>query len=74
MFYLYQSPKSGRYRFYNDADHTFSIIGFTDIGKGYRHFCNCTLNGNYQELPSCTLIAASPTIDSFPDLYPELFI
>ena len=74
MLYLYQSQESGKYRFYNDDDFTFSIIGFVDIAKGYRHFSDCILNGSYANTPTYTLIASSPTIESFPDLYPEFFI
>ncbi len=74
MLYLYQSPVSYKYRFYNDADKSFSIIAFSDIAKGYRSFCKDILNGFYQERPSSILIASSPTSESFPDLYPEFFI
>lgn len=75
MLYLYQSQESGKYRFYCDDDFTFSIIGFVNIAKGYRHFSDCILNGSYSTPPAnYTLIASSPTIESFPDLYPELFI
>ena len=74
MLYLYQSQKSGKYLFYNDDDFTFSIISFADIAKGYHRFCNDILNSSYTDTPTYTLVAASPTIESFPDLYPEFFI
>ena len=74
MLYLYQSQESGKYRFYCDDDFTFSIIGFTNIAKGYHHFSCGILNGSYADTPTYTLIASSPTTESFPDLYPELFI
>lgn len=74
MLYLYQSPESGKYRFYNDANKSFSIFSFSDIAKGYHRFCGDIVNGFYQKLPSSILIASSPTLESFPDLYPEFFI
>lgn len=75
MLYLYQSQESGKYRFYNNDDFTFSILGFIDIAKGYHYFSCGVLNGSYTDIPtSYTLIASSPTIESFPDLYPEFFI
>lgn len=74
MLYLYQSQESGKYRFYCDDNFTFSIIGFVDIAKGYRHFSDRILNGSYTDTPTYTLIASSPTIESFPDLYPEFLV
>ena len=75
MLYLYQSQESGKYLFYNDNDFTFlDIASFTGIEKGYHRFCNGIRNSSYTNTPTYTLVAASPTIESFPDLYPEFFI
>ena len=47
MFHLCKSINTGKYRFYGDEYHSFTIIGTWNVANEYRHFVNGTLLVNF---------------------------